>query len=163
MNDIVNVDYNLIASVDFTLEVDGITINSSDEYGPIVYLHGHNNIIPGLERALYGMFLGESKSILVAPQEAYGDFDPDAFSKVPLHEFDNGRKLVVGSNIEMEDEDGKVMIGAVLSIDDTEVKLDFNHPLAGKELNFEVKITALRQATVEELELGYPTNDQVIG
>ena len=155
MSNILNVDYNLVVSIEFTLIVDGKVIESTDEFKPLNYLHGHNNIIPGLERALLGMALGEKKYVVVAPQDAYGDFDSEAYSEVPLHEFNEESNISIGSNIEMTDEDGVVMIGTVIAIEDTVVRLDFNHPLVGKELHFDVKILALRPATVLELEQGY--------
>ena len=149
------VDYNLVVSIKYTLKIDGVVIDSSTKRNTLDYLHGYNNIIPGLERELRGMALGENKIVVVAPQDGYGEFDPDAFTEVLLAEFPNSENLAVGTDIEMEDEDGVVMIATVNTIDDTLVKLDFNHPLAGKELHFDVTIVALRTATDVELEHGY--------
>ncbi len=148
------VSYNYVIKIDYTLKINGKVIDSSVGFEPLIYLHGHNNIIPGLERGLLDMEVGESKNIIVVPQEAYGEFDPAAFSNVPLSEFDESNNLAIGSSIEMEDEDGVVMIAEVISIEDAIVKLDFNHPLAGKELHFDVTILALRAATDDELKHG---------
>ncbi|MBE9524642.1 MAG: peptidylprolyl isomerase [Chloroflexi bacterium] len=158
MSKLTTVDYNLVVSIGMKLTIDEKIIDPSDRSEPLNYLHGHNNIIPGLERALLGMTLGDTKHVVVTPQGAYGEIDSEAFSEVPLYEFEDGNNIIIGSNIEMVDEDGIVMIGVVTAIEDSMVKLDFNHPLAGKELHFDVKILALRPATEEELEQGYVQN-----
>jgi len=149
------VDYNLVVSIEYALIIDGVEIASSTERNTLDYLHGHNNIIPGLERELRGMAVGENKTVVVASQDGYGEFDPEAFAKVPLAEFPDPENLVIGTNHEMEDENGIVMIATVTAIDESFVKLDFNHPLAGKELHFDVKIIALRSATDKELDDGH--------
>jgi FKBP-type peptidyl-prolyl cis-trans isomerase SlyD len=154
MTDKNTVSYNYVINIDYTLKINGKVIDSSIGFEPLIYLHGHNNIIPGLERELLGMEVGESKNIIVLPQEAYGEFDPAAFSNVPLSKFDERDNIAIGSTIEMEDEDGVVMIAEVISIEDAMVKLDFNHPLAGKELHFDVTILALRAATDDEIKHG---------
>lgn len=155
MTDIKKVDYNLVVSMDYTLSIDGKIIDSSEGNGPLDYLHGHNNIIPGLERELLGMTIGEGKNVVVAPEDGYGEFDEEAFAEVPVSAFPEAEDLTVGSNVEMEDEDGVVMDATVTAIEDDLAYLDFNHPLADKELHFDVKIVALRAATDEELEHGH--------
>jgi FKBP-type peptidyl-prolyl cis-trans isomerase SlyD len=145
---------DLVVSMDYTLTVDGEVMDSSDE-GPIVFLQGYGNVIPGLERALYGMAVGESKDITVSAKDAYGDFDPANIVDVPRKEFPPEIPLEKGTELQVKNNDGEVLHATISEITKQFVKLDFNHPLAGKELFFHVSIMDLREATAEELEHGH--------
>lgn len=150
---------DMVVSMDYTLTVDGEVVDSSKERGPIEFLQGHHNIIPGLEKALNGMTIGESKSVVVAPEEGYGVSDPEEIKDIDKGEFPVEIPLTPGVNLEMKDDEGHVMYGTIMEVGDETVKMDFNHPLADKELHFEVKIAGLREAAPEELAHGHVHSD----
>ncbi|MFH1633990.1 MAG: FKBP-type peptidyl-prolyl cis-trans isomerase [Chloroflexota bacterium] len=118
------------------------------------FIQEHGNIIPGLEQELHGMAVGESKGVTVANQAAYGEFDPDQIVAIPMSEFPEEISPQPGLELEMKEKDGDIVYGRILSVGKSRVKMDFNHPLAGKELDFEIMILGLRAATEEELAQG---------
>jgi FKBP-type peptidyl-prolyl cis-trans isomerase SlyD len=146
---------NVVITIDYTLTVDGEILDSSEEEGPLEYLQGHHNIIPGLERELAGMKVGESKKVTVAPADGYGEIDDEAIVDVPLNEFPENMPLEVGIELEVTDKDENIMLATIVEVGKDAVKLDTNHPLAGKTLHFEVSVLDLRAATEEELTHGH--------
>lgn len=146
---------NLAVSIDYTLIVDGEIVDSSEEEGPLDYLHGHENIIPGLENELTGMKIGDKKKVSVAPTDGYGEVDEEAVLEVPRSEFPDEVPLEVGIELEVTDEEGDMLYATIVEIDDDVVLLDTNHPLAGKTLEFDVTIVDLREASEEELDHGH--------
>ncbi|MBI5352846.1 MAG: peptidylprolyl isomerase [Chloroflexi bacterium] len=144
-----------VVSMEYTLRVDGEVLDSSDGVGPLQFLAGYDNIVPGLEREMIGMKLGESKDVVVSPEDGYGEFEDEAFMEVPRTEFPADMELEEGVELNVTDEDGKNQYARIESITDETVRLDFNHPLAGAELHFNVKVVALRDPTKEELEHGH--------
>lgn len=141
--------------MEYTLHVDGQLVDSSEGRAPLEFLQGAGNIIPGLEEELYGMELGESKNVIVSAEDGYGELDPDAFVDVPRAQFPAEIPLEPGIELQVRDDTGRVLLARIDRVDDQNVRLDFNHPLAGKELNFQVKIVGLRDATEEELQHGH--------
>jgi FKBP-type peptidyl-prolyl cis-trans isomerase SlyD len=154
------VEKDLVVSMEYTLTVDGEVVDSSNENGPIDFIQGKGNIITGLEKALYDMKLDESKKVNVPAAEAYGEFDPEAVDEVPVADFPTDIPLEVGVELAVEDEDGDAMSAVIEEITKDTVTLNFNHPLAGKDLVFDVKIVGLRAATDEELEHGHLPGDE---
>lgn len=146
---------DMVVTMEYTVKVDGEVVDSSEDHEPIEFLQGHNQVIRGLEKQLYGMAVGDSKSFVVAPRDGYGERDPDAIADVPRSEFPAEIPLEPGIELQMEDEDGDVMNAVIVSAGEKTIRLDFNHPLAGKELHFSVQVVGLRQATAEELEHGH--------
>ncbi len=144
-----------VVSMEYTLHVDGEMIDSSAGHEPLEFLQGAGNIIPGLEDELYGLEVGEAKNVIVAAEDGYGILDPDAFIDVPREQFPAEIPLEIGVELQVQDEDGQPMLARIDRVDDDNVRLDFNHPLAGKELVFDVKIVALREASEEEMEHGH--------
>ena len=144
-----------VVAMNYTLKVDGETIDTSEEHEPIEFLQGQGNIIPGLERELYGMAVGESKNVVVVPEDGYGEIDSEAFMEVPRDQFPEDIPMEVGTLIEMHNESGQPLDARIESVGEETVRLDFNHPLAGKQLHFSVKIASLRTATEEELDHGH--------
>jgi FKBP-type peptidyl-prolyl cis-trans isomerase SlyD len=144
-----------VVAMNYTLKVDGETIDASEDHGPIEFLQGQGNIIPGLERELYGMAVGESKDVVVVPEDGYGEIDSEAFMEVPRDQFPEDIPMEVGTLIEMHNESDQPLDARIESVGEETVRLDFNHPLAGKQLNFSVKIASLRTATEEELDHGH--------
>ena len=145
----------LVVSMEYTLSVDGEVLDSSKDAGPLQFLAGYDNIVPGLEREMTGMKIGESKDVLVLPEDGYGEFDEEAFMKVPRSEFPADMELEEGLELNVTDEDGQNQLAFVESFNDEIVRLDFNHPLAGAELQFNVKVVGLREPTKEELDHGH--------
>jgi FKBP-type peptidyl-prolyl cis-trans isomerase SlyD len=146
---------DLVVIMDYTLTVDDEVVDSSEEDGPIEFLQGHGNIIPGLEAHLGGLAVGESLQVTVAAKDGYGEFDPEQVVDVPLDEFPEEICVEPGVELEMQDQDGDTLFARILSVGKSRVKLDFNHPLAGKELTFDVTVVGLRMPTPEELEHGH--------
>ena len=149
------VQNGLVVSMEYTLTVDGEVLDTSNDAGPLQFLAGYDNIVPGLEREMVGMKIGESKDVVVLPVDGYGEFDEDAFMEVPRSEFPTDMELEEGLELNVSDEDGQHQMAFVASFDEEIVRLDFNHPLAGAELQFNVKVVGLREASQEELDHGH--------
>jgi len=146
---------DLVVSLAYTLKVAGEVVDEADASDPLLYLHGHKNIVPGLESALAGMKVGESKTVVVKPKDGYGDYNEDDVEIVPRSEFPEEIPLKAGVEILIEDEEGDEASATIVEVTQDKVKLDFNHPLAGKELQFEVTVLDLRLPTEDELEHGH--------
>lgn len=146
---------DVVVSIDYTLTVDGEVVDSTEGDEPLAFLQGHQNIIPGLEHELSGMKIGDSKTVVVPPSQAYGEVDPDNIIDVPRGEFPAEIPLEPGTELEVKNADGEVLSATIASINSDTVKLDFNHPLAGKELTFNVTVVDLRSPTEEELAHGH--------
>lgn len=146
---------DLVVSIEYTLSVDGEVIDSSEENDPLEYLQGYHNIIPGLERELNGMKIGESKEVTVHPRDGYGDVDPEAVVDIPRNEFPKKLQVKPGLELQLQNEDGELVNAVVVSVSANSVKLDLNHPLAGKDLHFRVTVIDLRTATEEEITHGH--------
>ncbi len=149
------VEDGVVVSMEYTLHVDGELLDSSDGQGPLQFLAGYGNIIPGLEEEMRGMKIGDSKDVVVEPKNGYGEFDDEAFMKVPRTDFPKEMPMEVDTELTVRDEEGNSRYARVESIEDDNVTLNFNHPLAGDELHFHVKVVALREPTEEELEHGH--------
>ena len=146
---------DLVVSLTYTLRVDGNVVDEADRDGPMLYLHGHQNIVPGLEKSLAGMKVGESKTVVVKPKDGYGEYDEDAVEIVPRAEFPEEIPLEAGVEIVIEDEEGDEVNASIVEVTKDKVTLDLNHPLAGKELHFDVTILDVRAATEEEIDHGH--------
>ena len=155
MSDVLKVADGQVIVMEYTLQVDGEIIDTSAGHGPIEFIQGLGNIVPGLEKNLYGMAVGESKDVVVAAVDGYGEMDSQAYMEVPRDQFPEDIPMETGTQIELHDESGQPMVARIDQVGDTTVRLDFNHPLAGKELHFAVKIAGLRPATDEELDHGH--------
>ncbi|MEZ4469175.1 MAG: peptidylprolyl isomerase [bacterium] len=128
-----------------------------DESGtsPMDYLHGHDNIVPGLEKALLGKAVGAKLQVEVAPADGYGEKDDDAEDTIPLAEF-GGQPPRIGEQFATRDDNGNIFPLWVTAVVGDEVHITFNHPLAGETLIFNVEIVGVRAATAEELAHGHP-------
>jgi FKBP-type peptidyl-prolyl cis-trans isomerase SlyD len=145
----------MCVGIDYTLRLDsGEVIDSSEGRGPLEFVQGHSHIIPGLERALYGMALGDEKDVVVAPAEGYGEFDSELLETLPLSVFPSDIELEEGMGLRMRTQDGRAVVVYVRSANDEGVVVDLNHPLAGKTLHFGVRIARLREASEDELAGG---------
>ena len=144
-----------VVSMQYTLRVDGKVVDSSEGGDPLEYLHGAANIIPGLEREMEGMAVGESKTVIVSAADGYGEVNDEAFIEAPVSEFPKDMPLKPGVEMELTGPDGDPMYARIESVDGDVVTLNMNHPLAGAELHFDVKVVGLRDATEEELDHGH--------
>ncbi len=149
------VEDDVVVGLDYTLTVDGQVIDSTKNEDPLQYIQGHQNIIPGLEQALYGMQVGQSKEVTVEAKNAYGEQNPEAMIEVPRSEFPPEIPLEPGVQLQVRDTAGQVQDARIEKVGDDTITLNFNHPLAGKDLHFDVTIASLRPATEEELEHGH--------
>jgi FKBP-type peptidyl-prolyl cis-trans isomerase SlyD len=145
----------VVVSIEYTLHVDGELLDTSEGQGPLQFLAGHGNIIPGLESEMRGMKIGESKDIVVQPANGYGEFDDEAFMNVPREQFPKDMELAEGVELTVRDDEGNTRYARVDNIKGDAVTLNFNHPLAGDELHFHVKVVGLREPNAEELEHGH--------
>lgn len=146
---------NLVVTLDYTLIVDGEIIDTSKDSQPIKFIQGQGQIITGLERELYGMALGESKEVQVTAADGYGEEDPSAFTDIPRSEFPTNIPLEPGVRLQAKDQDGEAVQAYIDSISENSIRLNFNHPLAGKDLFFTVTVRGLRPITPEELDHGH--------
>ena len=145
---------NKVVSFDYTLRgMDNDVIDSSVA-APLVYLHGYENIIPGLEKALEGKTAGNSFTVTIPALEAYGEWDQMLVTTVPRSSFNGVEHLEEGMEFEAQFPDGSQIV-KIIKVTDTEVTVDGNHFLAGMDLNFEIKIREVREATEEEISHGH--------
>jgi FKBP-type peptidyl-prolyl cis-trans isomerase SlyD len=127
-------------SIDYTLTIDGEVVDSSSGREPLRYVHGQGQIVPGLERELTGMSTGETKDITVSPEDGYGSVDPDAFLQVGKAQLPSDVAPEVGMMLRGTSPEGQPFRARIHEIRDDSILLDLNHPLAGKTLQFHVKV-----------------------
>jgi len=145
-----------VVSLNYTLiDDEGNVLDTNKNSEPFVYLHGFDNIIPGLESALEGVEEGYKSEVIVEAKDAYGEVDPEAIFPVPREHFPPGMDVSPGMKFTGETPSGPVPL-VVVDVNDDEVMVDANHPLAGKRLHFDIEVVGIRAATNEELSLGYP-------
>ena len=156
-NTVVSVSYELHANVP---KQEKVHVETTDAAHPLTFLFGVGGLIPGFERNLNGLSVGDKFNFTLEAADAYGDLDPNAIIKLPLDIFkvDNVvdfDALKVGNILPMSDNEGNRMNGRVLSYDDKDVKMDFNHPLAGQVLHFTGEVVDVREASADELSHGH--------
>lgn len=149
------VEDDMVVTLSYTLHVDGKVVDSSEESDDLQFIQGAGEILPALEEKLYGMQVGDTRQVTLSAEDGYGEVDPESFSDVPRAEFPAEIPLKKGVELELQDEDREIHYARIESVGKDHVRLNFNHPLAGKELNFSVRVVALRMATAEELDHGH--------
>ncbi|MDQ2078490.1 peptidylprolyl isomerase [Marinimicrobium sp. ABcell2] len=146
---------NSVASFHYTLtDSSGQVLDSSEGKEPLSYLHGAGNIIPGLEKELAGKNVGDKLTVAVPAAEAYGERDENMIQELPASMFTGVEKIEAGMEFHAQTEQG-LQVVRVHSVDGDKVTIDGNHPLAGVNLNFDVEITEVRDATEEEKAHGH--------
>ena len=150
-----SVQNGVVVSMEYTLKIDGEVIDSSEGQDPLEFLTGHGNIISGLESEMIGMKVGDSKDVVVAPADGYGEYDDEAYLDVPKNQFPKDMQVEEGLELTVRDDSGEARYARIESVEGETVRLNFNHPLAGDELHFNVKVVSLREPTGEELEHGH--------
>lgn len=146
---------NCAVSLDYSLHLgDGVIVDSSEPGEPLTYLHGAGQLVPGLERELSGMALGESRRVVVAPADGYGERVPGRVQTVPMSAF-GGDTVAAGDEFMATDPQGQPLPVRVVKVAGDQVTVDMNHPLAGETLHFSVEVRAVRPATADELTHGH--------
>lgn len=144
-----------VVSIHYTLkDNDGKILDSSEGKDPLKYLHGKQNIIPGLENAMEGKSIGDKFNVKVEPSEGYGERNDQMVVSIPRTSFGEIEEINPGMQFQLNSQNGPVVV-TVVETDDENVKVDANHPLAGVELNFDVEVMEIREATDEELDHGH--------
>ena len=152
-----------IVSIEYTLKDDsGEVIDTSKGREPLDYIHGAGNIIEGLERSLEGKGIGDSFSVSIPPEEAYGERDDSLVQVVERQFIDVEGELEAGMQFQTQTENGVVIL-TVSGVDGENVTLDQNHPLAGVTLHFDVEVVGVREAAAEEREHGHPHGPEGCG
>jgi len=143
-----------VVEIAYILRLEDGTV--ADETGdqPLAYLHGSDEIIDGLHAALEGHDVGEKLKVIVAPADAFGEYDESLIDEVPTSDLPDDAELEVGQEIVAETDDGELVPAFVGAIEKDTVFLDFNHPLAGETLHYELEIVGVREPTAVELERG---------
>lgn len=145
------IEKDKFVAMDYVLKNDeGNILDSSQGHESFSYIHGSGSIIPGLENSLEGQTAGNELSVTVKPEDAYGEYREELNEEIPLEDLQGIENLQVGMQLQGQGPHG-VHIYTVAKINDDSVVMDGNHPLAGKNLHFEVKINEVRDATEEEL------------
>jgi len=128
-------------ALEYTLTVEGTVVDTTQDRGPFHYIHGQGQLIPGLERELAGLHVGDAKEVTIPPEDGYGLVDPAAFVEVPKEQLPQDVTPTVGLILRGVNPDGKNFRAKINEVKDKSIVLDLNHPLAGKTLNFHVKVT----------------------
>lgn len=145
---------NRVVSLHYTLtNEEGQILDSSQGLEPLHYLHGHKNIILGLEKGLEGAQLGQDLQLEISPEEGYGLYYPHLVQEIPLENLQHLGELTVGNLLEVATETGPQIV-TLLKLSDTTATLDANHPLAGEKLFFKLNVISIREATSEEIHQG---------
>lgn len=149
------IEDNHVASFHYTLTNDaGDVIDSSRERGPLAYLHGAGNIVPGLEKALAGCAAGDKLKVDVQPQEGYGVRHEELVQTLPRSAFQGVPEVKPGMQFQANGPQGPILV-TVAAVDGDDVKVDGNHPLAGQTLHFDIEVTEVREATEDERTHGH--------
>ena len=145
----------LVVSLAYTLEVDGEVVAQTEPGEPMDYLHGAENIVPGLEAALNGRKLGDKLSVTLAPDDAYGEYDPEDIDEIPREDVEPLEALEGAMVTDAEDAEEDVSPACVRATGNEPLPLNFTPPLAGKTLTYHVEVVGLREADDEEMAHGH--------
>jgi len=145
---------DVVVHMAYQLTVDDKIEEAYDEEEPIIFIFGHDNIIPGLESEIQGLKIGDTRDVTVQPADGYGEIMQEALIDVPRAQFPDDIPLSIGTMLELKDDEGNPLTATIAAVNDSDIQLDFNHPMAGKTLHFMVKIMDLRPADPDEIETG---------
>ncbi len=150
------VEKDKVVAIHYKLTLDsGEVVDSSEDREPLNFLVGHGQIIPGLEKELIGMKIGEKKSVQVDSKEGYGERDEELVQIVDRNQIPDNIELKEGLVLRANKDNGDIVEFTVQSFDEEKVVFDLNHPLAGETLNFDTEIITIRDATDEEISHGH--------
>ena len=153
------IETNQIVSIEYEVRDGDKVVDTNVGGAPLVFMFGKGQIIPGLENGIKDMAIGEKADILVKPEDAYGVYNDEAQQEVPVDQF-AGIDLEVGMTLYGQGEDGGTVQVTVKEIGSESVIIDFNHPLAGKDLMFSVTLNNVRDASAEEAMTGVPAENK---
>lgn len=149
-----NITQDKVASIAYLVTTqEGAPVDQATVDAPLDYLHGHNNLIPGLENELEGKVAGDKFSITVSPEEAYGEYEDALVQRVPKEAFQGVEEIEVGMRFMAQTEGGQMPV-EITAVEEDEVVVDGNHMLAGQTLSFDVEVVAVRDALEKEIEMG---------
>ena len=147
---------NQVVTINYTLkDSEGEIIDSTSEGKSFSFLSGSEQILPKLEEAIGGMLIGSKKIVALAAADAYGEYFDDAVQVLQSSEFPKEMEIKEGMEFVTNDADGNQMPFVISKITDEQITVDFNHPLAGEDLTFDVELLTIRDATEEELAHGH--------
>ena len=147
-----NIADRMYVAIDYTLTLEsGKEIDKSPDGEPLGFITGTGQIIPGLEKALMGRVAGDSAKLVVEPEDAYGPVKDDLLQEIPKSQFPSEVDVKPGMAFEAQGPNGPFMITVANVNDDDTITVDLNHPMAGKQLHFDVNVVEVRQPTAEEL------------
>jgi FKBP-type peptidyl-prolyl cis-trans isomerase SlyD len=150
---IMEIAEKIYVAIDYKLTLEsGQEIDKSQDGQPLGFITGFGQVIPGLEKALMGRTAGESAQLVIEPEEAYGQVRDDLFQEIPKSQFPGDIELKQGMNFEAQSPSGPMMITISKINDNDTVTVDLNHPMAGKQLHFDVNVVEVREPTPEELQ-----------
>lgn len=156
MTESIGIATGKVVTMHYTLQLsDGQVVDTSEGSDPLAYLHGAGNIVPGLEKALEGKSAGDTLAVTVEPDEGYGTRHEEAVQQVPRQAFPPDAELREGLQFQATDPDGHPVMGRIAELEGDQVTVDFNHPLAGETLKFEIEVVDVRAATDEEKDHGH--------
>jgi FKBP-type peptidyl-prolyl cis-trans isomerase SlyD len=144
-----------VVSIHYTLTGDDGQVLDRSGDTPLTYLHGHDNIVPGLEREIDGKSVGDKFRAVVVPADGYGERLADGEQEVPRDAFPEDAEVSAGDDFAVDGPDGELIPVWVIEVLDDHVRVDFNHPLAGKTLTFDVEVVSVRDSTADEQAHGH--------
>jgi FKBP-type peptidyl-prolyl cis-trans isomerase SlyD len=149
------VEKNKVVSIHYELANDsGELLESTQQQGPMAYVHGGGNILPVLEDALEGKSVRARVRTEVSPAQGYGEYQSELVQSIPLASFPNADQVKVGTQFQLDTSQGP-RLATITTVDEDTFTLDMNHPLAGQTLQFDIEVADIRDATVEEIEKGH--------
>lgn len=149
------IEKNVVVSLAYQLVLeDGAVVDQSTVDAPLDYLHGHNNLITGLENELEGKVVGDKFTATIVPEDAYGEYNDELVQRVPAEVFQGVDEIEVGMRFLADTDQGQIPV-EITEVDGDEVVVDGNHMLAGQTLTFDVEVVAIRAATEEEIQHGH--------
>jgi FKBP-type peptidyl-prolyl cis-trans isomerase SlyD len=151
------IENNKAVTLNYTLKDDKDEMLDQSNNASFIYLHGFQNIIPGLESALTGRTKEDKFDLVIKPEDAYGEYNPKITQVVDRSMFDSGEsgELQVGMQFQSQSEDGAMMIITISEINGDDITIDGNHPLAGITLHYNVHVVDVRDATEDEMSHGH--------
>jgi len=149
------IETNTVVTFNYVLKDDDGNVIDQSQDGTFIYLHGAQNIVPGLENALSGKTIGDELSVSVSPVEGYGERQDDRLQSVPRDMFPESTEIEPGMQFHAQGPDGQSLVVSIIGVEDDTITVDGNHPLAGVQLNFDVSIVEVRTATDEEISHGH--------
>jgi FKBP-type peptidyl-prolyl cis-trans isomerase SlyD len=150
------IEKDVVVSLQYSLKLDnGSLVEESSENEPLMYLHGHDNIVPGLERRLEGLGVADRVRVAIEAEDAYGKYDPEQVEQIKRSDLPPEIRPEIGMILGVRAKSGDQYAAHITGVDVDSITLDFNHPLAGERLHFDVTVLALRDASDEELQHGH--------